>query len=85
MAAVMNITVQLFAILREIVGSSRLDLELPAGTTARQVAQILAEWFPKFRGHISTLSFAVNGEIVSAETVLQEPCELAFLPPVSGG
>jgi molybdopterin converting factor subunit 1 len=81
----MKITVQLFAILREAAGANQLSLEVNPGTTARQAAQILAERFPKFRGHLDTLSFAVNGEIVAAGTALTDSCELALLPPVSGG
>ena len=81
----MKITIQLFAILREAAGASQLDLEIPAPTTARQVAQILAERFPKLRGHLPVVSFAVNGEIVAAETMITSPSEVALLPPVSGG
>jgi sulfur-carrier protein len=81
----MKIQIQLFAILREAIGANQISLDVPSGTTARQVAQILAERFPKFRGHLGTLSFAVNGEIVTAETALPDSCELALLPPVSGG
>jgi molybdopterin converting factor subunit 1 len=81
----MKITVQLFAILREAAGASQLDLEVPAGTTARQIAQMLAERFPKFRAHLHTLSFAVNNEIVPANTKVVNASEIALLPPVSGG
>ena len=81
----MKITIQLFAILREAAGASQLDLEIPAPTTARQVSQILAERFPKLRGHLPVVSFAVNGEIVAAETMITSPSEVALLPPVSGG
>ena len=81
----MKITVQLFAILREAAGASQLDLEIPTPTTARQVSQILAERFPKLRGHLPVVSFAVNGEIVAAETMITSPSEVALLPPVSGG
>lgn len=81
----MKITIQLFAILREAAGASQLDLEIPTPTTARQVAQILAERFPKLRGHLPVVSFAVNGEIVAAETMITSPSEVALLPPVSGG
>jgi len=81
----MKISVQLFAILREAAGAGRLDLDVPAQTTARQAAQILAERFPKLRAHLPVLSFAVNGEIVSAETAVPDAGEVALLPPVSGG
>jgi len=81
----MKITVQLFAILREAAGAGQIDLEVPAGTTARQIAQILAERFPKLREHLNTLSFAVNNEIVPADTKVVHASEIALLPPVSGG
>jgi molybdopterin synthase catalytic subunit len=81
----MQITVQLFAILREIAGASQLNLEVPPESTPRQVAQILAERFPKFRAHLNTLSFAVNDEIVSADAKIFDQSEVALLPPVSGG
>lgn len=82
----MRITVQLFAILREAAGGARqIDLEVPAGTTVRQVAQVLGERFPKILGHLNTLSFAVNNEIVPADTKVVNAGEIALLPPVSGG
>jgi molybdopterin synthase catalytic subunit len=81
----MKITVQLFAILREAAGAGHFDLDVPAQTTARQVAQILAEHFPKIRAHLPIVSFAVNGEIVPAETAVPDASEVALLPPVSGG
>jgi len=81
----MKITVQLFAILREIADTSQIDLEVPAESTPRQVTQILTERFPKLRAHMNTLSFAVNGEIVSADAKILDKSEVALLPPVSGG
>jgi len=81
----MKITIQLFAILREAAGASRIDLELPSEKNVRQAAEMLAERFPKLRGHLDTLAFAVNGEIVSANTKISNAAEIALLPPVSGG
>lgn len=81
----MKVTVQLFAILRELAGAAELELEVPAAATPRQVGQILAERFSKLRPHLNTLSFAVNGEIVSAEAEIADKSEVALLPPVSGG
>jgi molybdopterin converting factor subunit 1 len=81
----MKINIQLFASLREAVGTSQLSLEVKSGTTPRQVGELLAERFSGLRGHLATISFAVNGEIVPPETVLSDSCELALLPPVSGG
>jgi len=81
----MKVTVQLFAILREAAGTSQIDLELPPEKNVRQAAEMLAERFPKLRAHLDTLAFAVNGEIVSADTKILHAAEIALLPPVSGG
>jgi molybdopterin converting factor subunit 1 len=81
----MNIQVQLFAGLREAAGTNQLSLEVPSGTTPRQVARLLAERFPAIRAQLDSISFAANGEIVQPDTALPESCELAMLPPVSGG
>lgn len=81
----MKVSVQLFAILREFAGTGQLELEVPAEATPLQVAQILTERLPQLRPHVTTLSYAVNGEIVAANTRIKAPAEVALLPPVSGG
>jgi molybdopterin synthase catalytic subunit len=81
----MKITVQLFAILREIVGANQFELEVPAEVTPRRVAQILAQRFPKLQMYVNTLSFAVDNEIVSPDSKITNASEVALLPPVSGG
>lgn len=81
----MKVSVHLFAILREFAGTGQLELEVPGEVTPLQVAEMLAERLPKLRPHVTTLSFAVNGEIVAAHTPIKAPAEVALLPPVSGG
>ena len=81
----MKISVMLFASLREAVGADRVEMELPEGATPRRLAEALAERFPKLRPHLRAMAFAIDGEFVSADMVLQSAEELALLPPVSGG
>jgi molybdopterin synthase catalytic subunit len=76
----MNVTVRLFAILRERAGSDRIELELPEGA---RVADAL-EAVDDLAGGLS-LVMAVNREYAAADQRLEAGDELALIPPVSGG
>jgi MoaE-MoaD fusion protein len=76
----MNVTVRLFAILRERAGRDRVELELPEGAS---VADALAA-VDDLAGGLS-LVMAVNREYAPADRTLQPGDELALIPPVSGG
>jgi molybdopterin synthase catalytic subunit/molybdopterin converting factor small subunit len=76
----MEVTVRLFAILRERAGSGEVILDLPAGARVRDALDSLsglAEGVP--------LVMAVNREYASEDTALDPGDELALIPPVSGG
>jgi MoaE-MoaD fusion protein len=78
----MEVTIRLFAMLRERAGAGELRLELPEGARVRdalaapQVAA-LAEGLP--------LVMAVNREYAAEDVPLSPGDELALVPPVSGG
>ena len=74
-----------FAIYRDLAGTSRLELELPAGATAGSaVAELRARG-----GGLARLPeepvVAVNREYAPLGTPLRDGDELALLPPVAGG
>lgn len=77
----MNISVRVFAHLRERLGFSERSLELPAGAT-------VADAWQQLTGEASVPSHvlcAVNLEYVTPERGLGDGDELAFFPPVTGG
>ena len=76
----MNVTVRLFAILRQRAGSDTLELELPEGA---RVSDALAE-VDHLAGGLK-LVMAVNREYAAADQRLEAGDELALIPPVSGG
>jgi molybdopterin converting factor subunit 1 len=80
----MTVTVQLFAIGREIVGSSELTLTLGDGATAQTVLDVLKERYPKFQT-VKTLMVAIGTDYADLQTELHDGDELAIIPPVSGG
>jgi molybdopterin synthase catalytic subunit len=76
----MEVTVRLFAMLRERAGAPEVTLELPEGARVEDaVAELghLAEGLP--------LVMAVNREYAAADRPLDPGDELALIPPVSGG
>jgi MoaE-MoaD fusion protein len=75
-----EVTVRLFAMLRERAGAGELVLELPEGARVRDaLAEVseLAEGMP--------LVMAVNREYAGEDLELNAGDELALIPPVSGG
>jgi sulfur-carrier protein len=78
-----HVTVRLFAALRELAGSSRVDAE---GATVGDVVEALSARFgERFAGVARVGSAVVDGERADPSTPLAEGQELALLPPVSGG
>lgn len=76
----MEVTVRLFAMLRERAGASQVTLELPDGA---RVGDAIAELGPVAEG--LPLVMAVNREYAPEDQVLDAGDELALIPPVSGG
>lgn len=81
----MQVTVRLFARLRELAGAGELRRDVPAGATVATLWEALAADFPGMRPHAGSVSAAVNQEFARRTTELGEGDEVAFLPPVSGG
>jgi molybdopterin converting factor subunit 1 len=79
----MRVKVLLFARYRELVGTSELWLELPAGATLRSVEAALLERFPQL--DLTGRAMARNQKLAFPEEPLAEGDEVALLPPVSGG
>jgi len=80
----MKITIRLFASLREVFGTSRLEQDFPEGTSARDIVTFLDEQAPG-RLHVGSLHIAVNKQYVDSDIMLSDGDEVAVFPPVSGG
>jgi len=79
----MNVTVRLFAVSRELVGTDSLTQALPAGATVQDLADALFEAYPGLRA--MRFKYAVNATYAGLETTLHDGDEVAFIPPVGGG
>jgi len=74
---------RLFANLREIAGTSRLDV--PAETVGGVIEAASEKFGPDFRRGVETARVWVNGESASLEDNILETDEVVLIPPVSGG
>ena len=89
----MNITIKLFAALREALGESELQLDLaeiasdasPVDVAAVKAA--LANRGTDWREALyqPNLVHALNHKVVFTDAVVSEGDELAFFPPMTGG
>src|SRR5436305_5010281 len=77
---IVEVTVKLFAVLRERAGASEVTLELPEGSRVRDAIESLADVAAGL-----PVVMAVNREYADADVVLSPQDELALVPPVSGG
>ncbi len=81
----MQITIQLFAVLRERAGTSEVTLDdLPAQLTMGELKRIALQRMPEL-GEMDSVSGVVGTAYVEDSQVLQPGDAVAFLPPVSGG
>jgi molybdopterin converting factor subunit 1 len=81
----MRVTVRLFARLRDIVGASEFERDVPDGITAGTLWNLLATEHTELKRYRDAVSTAVNEEYVKMDRGLSDGDEVAFLPPVSGG
>ena len=73
-----------FGIARDILKSSKSELELGKNPTISDLKEHLLAQNPEFE-KLRTLRFAVNEEYREEDYPLRESDEVVIIPPVSGG
>jgi molybdopterin converting factor subunit 1 len=81
----MKLTVKLFAVARQRVGCSEIELELAEGATVGKLRGAIAEQFPLLAEVMRHARIAVDSEYAADTTAIGNRSELAIIPPVSGG
>ena len=79
----MTVTVHLFAVLREVAGVGRLEVDLPSDSRIQQDAAMMAR--PGLEPYASIIRAAVNDTWASVDTPVRDGDQVALLSPVSGG
>jgi molybdopterin synthase catalytic subunit len=74
-----------FASFRDAAGRAEEIRELPEGARVVDLWDRITGEIPRLAAFPAMPPAAVNHEYVSADTVLRDGDEVAFLPPVAGG
>ncbi len=81
------ITIKYFASLRTIAEKEEDSLDIENPITIDQLSDIISKTAPKMGAIIreKKVMISVNQEMASADTIIHDGDEVAFLPPFSGG
>lgn len=77
------ISVKLFGIAKDIVGSSTLNIEQEL-STVEDLLSYLKSKYPAFK-ELTSLLVAINDEYADTVAEINSGDEVALIPPVSGG
>lgn len=81
----MRVRLLAFASAAAALGGARHDLDLPDGSSVGSLRAVLGERSSQLAALSPRLAIAVDGEIAVDARTLADGCEVALLPPVSGG
>jgi MoaD family protein len=81
----MNVRVQFYAQLRELIRIHELELELPQGATVRDLLEQIYAQKPALRAHDKSILVGAGLEFVDRKYELKSGEEIAIMPPVQGG
>ena len=81
----MQITVKFFAAPREAIGTSEIEVTVPADSTVEELLEHLVQAYPALDSYVRSLKVAVNRTYTDRTVGLQDGDEVACLPPVGGG
>jgi molybdopterin converting factor small subunit len=81
------ITVQVlfFATIRSIIGLKKMEIELPEGSTVRDLKDRITDLYPHADQAIESMLTSVNRIFSDEDTCLIDQAEIAFFPHISGG
>jgi molybdopterin converting factor subunit 1 len=74
-----------FARLKEVAGLSEIQIPHGGPSSLEQFVSQLEKAVPQIVPFIKTARVAVNGVLVTSDTMIQGGDEVALLPPFSGG
>lgn len=83
--ALVSVQALFFAAYRDLLGTSQLDVHLPAGATVADLVRELRGRGAPFSALPQEPAVAVNRAYALPHELLQPGDEVAFIPPVAGG
>ncbi len=81
----MNVHVQFYAQLRDLIGTRELEVELAEDATVRDLLEKIYTQQPVLRAHDKSILIGAGVEFVDRNYELKPGDEIAIMPPVQGG
>jgi len=81
----MKVHVQFFSRLRDLMGTSAMEVEVPEGATVAELLEMFYSRAPALRDWDKSLLVASGVEFVSRDYVLKSGDDISVMPPVQGG
>ena len=81
----MNIHVQFYAQLRDLIGSREMEIDLAEDATVRDLLDQIYAKQPALRSHDKSILIGAGVEFVDRNHKLKPGEEIAIMPPVQGG
>lgn len=81
----MQVHAQFYAQLRDAIGCSHLDIDIPEGANISDLLERLCAKFPALRAHDKTILIGAGVEFVDRNYKLKAGEEISIMPPVQGG
>jgi molybdopterin synthase sulfur carrier subunit len=81
----MKVQVEFFAQLRDLAGEHEADVDLPPGSTVRDLLEKLYGETPALRAHDKTILIGAGVDFVDRDHKLKAGDKIAIMPPVQGG
>ena len=81
----MKVHVQLFSRLRDLAGTSEMNLDLPEGAKVSDLLEMLYKQTPALGEWDKSILTASGVEFVGRDHVLRSDEEISVMPPVQGG
>jgi len=70
---------------RDFAGTDAMDVKLSPNARVADLRRALTKTLPRLAGALPTCRFAVDESFVRDDAALRNGCEVAVIPPVSGG
>lgn len=84
-----TLKVKSFAILKDIIGTHQITLQLPrkdeGTTTVADLRRRILELYPEISAQRIAMGITVNAAMANDKSVINDFDEIALLPPISGG
>ncbi|MFQ5399474.1 MAG: molybdenum cofactor biosynthesis protein MoaE [Anaerolineae bacterium] len=81
----MDLTIRLFATLKERAGQDRIQVDLHPPFTVAMMLDTVASDYPALAPALPSALVAINQAFASPQTIINPGDEIAIFPPVSGG